>query len=433
MSKEKEIKWLYTQLPDLVRKKVLTEESAGKLQEYFGPVNVKDNNLAFIITSVLGSLLIGAGIILMFATNWEALSRSNRTIISFLPLISGQILYAYTFFSKSESIAWKESTSAFLMLMLASTIALISQTYNLGGTLKDFILAWMLLSIPLMYLMQSSLVCMFYLLGITYWTTEAYFNDQIVWYWALLAAAIPHIVLNMRSDRPSIRSNILGWTFALTLVVATGSIAGDFGGKNMVVGIGLILVLLYLLGKILFKHGQTIWSRPFQTVALFLIAFYSLSLSYEWHLRYFYEVNDSTYYVNGILAVLVSAAILILLAYNIQKKNGINYFVVAFPFLVLLGIVLFENGNVSIPVILFNIYSLAFGIFYLWYGLKSEQIAFVNAGMFFISVLLLERFFDQDIGFLVKGIIFILIGIGFLAVNLVLMRKRKIRHAEQIN
>lgn len=429
MRHEKEIRWLYGQLPELIEKKILSEESASMLKAHYGPEPSRNMNLPLVITSVLGSLLIGAGIILLFATNWEQLSRTHRTILSFAPLFIAQLLYGYTFFRKNSSAAWIESSSVFLMLMLACTIALISQTYNLGGTLKEFVLSWMMLSIPLMYLMRSSLVCMFYLIGISYWSTMAYSSDIAVWYWALLAAAVPHMILNIDPERPGIRTNILGWTIALTLVVSTGSVTGDFGGKTMVLAIALVLVLLYLIGKILFRHGQTIWSRPFQTVTIFIISFYSLTLCYTWHLRYFRHPDENTFLANQLLAVLAILAIAVLLVYNIRRNYGINYFVVAFPILLMTGIFLYHDDQETLPVILFNIYTLSFGIFYIWWGLKSEQISFVNAGMIFVSVLLLERFFDKDISFVIKGVIFILIGIGFLTVNIVLIRKLRLKHA----
>ncbi|MFL5729999.1 MAG: DUF2157 domain-containing protein [Cytophagaceae bacterium] len=429
MSREKEIKWLYHELPVLVEKGIIPEESASRLKEYYGPEPAKPHsNLVFVITSVLGALLIGAGIILLFGYNWENLSRTSRTVLSFLPLIVAQLIYGYAFFKKNESVAWIESSSAFLMLMLASTIALIGQTYNTNGTLKDFTFTWMLLSIPLMYILRSSLVCMLYLLGIASWVTMVYSSDIAVWYWAFLAAAIPHIALSIRPERTGIRSNILGWTFGLTSVVGMASVVGDFGGRYMVFGITLLLVLLYLLGKILFRNGQGIWSRPFQTITLFIISFYSLSLCYTWHLREYHKVNQSTIVVNAIIALLMFLGILFLVVYHIKKKTGINYFVLAFPVLLALGTLFYSENETSAPVILFNIYSLAFGIFYIWWGLKSEQISFVNAGMFFVSVLLLERFFDKDISFIIKGSIFIIIGIGFLTVNVVLMRKLKSVH-----
>ena len=110
--------------------------------------------------------------------------------------------YGYAFFKKKDHTAWVESTSAFLMLMLASCIALISQTYNLSGSIEGFLLLWMLLSLPLLYMLNSSLVAIFYLMGIASWATNTS-GSYVVFYWLLLLGAVPHLYRNMAKGNQS--------------------------------------------------------------------------------------------------------------------------------------------------------------------------------------------------------------------------------------
>ena len=55
----------------------------------------------------------------------------------------------------------------------------------------------------------------------------------------------------------------------------------------------------------------------------------------------------------------------------------------------------------------------------------ETRIGTVNAGMIILGALIVARFFDVDMGFVVRGIAFILLGIGFLATNLILMKRAK--------
>ncbi len=88
MRNQKAIKWLYQQIPSLVEKGVLQADTAEKLKLHFGEIDEKPNyNIAFLLAGTLGAVLIGGGIILIFAYNWENLSITWRTIFSFLPLI----------------------------------------------------------------------------------------------------------------------------------------------------------------------------------------------------------------------------------------------------------------------------------------------------------------------------------------------------------
>lgn len=102
MSSKKEIRWLYDELPELISKGIISEETSDQLKEHYGPIEPQTN------------LSIG-----------------------FFPLIVAQIIYGYAFFKKRDVIAWAESSVSFLMLMLLCTLALISQIYNLGGELRD--------------------------------------------------------------------------------------------------------------------------------------------------------------------------------------------------------------------------------------------------------------------------------------------------------
>jgi len=54
-------------------------------------------------------------------------------------------------------------------------------------------------------------------------------------------------------------------------------------------------------------------------------------------------------------------------------------------------------------------------------GYRNTQV--VNAGMLMLAILIIARFFDSDIDFIMKGLVFIAIGIGFLVTNILLARR----------
>ena len=49
----------------------------------------------------------------------------------------------------------------------------------------------------------------------------------------------------------------------------------------------------------------------------------------------------------------------------------------------------------------------------------------VNFGLAIIAALAIARFFDSDLSFVVRAIGFIVIGLGFLATNFILFKKRR--------
>src|SRR5574341_805611 len=224
MKNSKHIQWLYRELPALMNDGVITAETADKLHAYYG--DIKDGSksrIALIIFGVLGALLVGSGIILLLAHNWDGLSRATRTVLSFAPLLIGQLMAGWTLVGKNESVAWREGTATFLMIAIGASISLIGQTYHLSGDTGKFLLAWMLLSVPLAYLLRATAPAILYLWGITAWAgVRQYEAGHALFFWPLAALVIPHFWQAAKENRYGIRAIILGWGISLSLCVATG-------------------------------------------------------------------------------------------------------------------------------------------------------------------------------------------------------------------
>ncbi len=75
--------------------------------------------------------------------------------------------------------------------------------------------------------------------------------------------------------------------------------------------------------------------------------------------------------------------------------------------------------------LLFDGYTLALGVFTLIRGLRAYRIGEANLGLLIVSALAISRFFfDSDLGFTTRGFGFILVGLGFLAGNILMFRRK---------
>ena len=101
-------------IPDLIKADVITQDTADKIRNYYENKSGSSTNRLFIVFGILGSILVGLGIILIIAHNWDELSKEIKTFFAFLPLLAGQILCGFVLIKKQDSIAWRESGSAFL-------------------------------------------------------------------------------------------------------------------------------------------------------------------------------------------------------------------------------------------------------------------------------------------------------------------------------
>jgi hypothetical protein len=86
----------------------------------------------------------------------------------------------------------------------------------------------------------------------------------------------------------------------------------------------------------------------------------------------------------------------------------------------------FLTGLVSsFAVVLINIIVFAIGILTIREGVKQGHLGILNYGLFIITALIICRFFDTDLSFVFRGILFMSVGIGFFALNYYMLKTRK--------
>lgn len=438
---KKGVSWLYSQIPDLVSKNIITEETGQNLTKYYGPVEPEDRMQTILtIFGVLGATFVGLGIISMIAYNWSDLPKVVKTILSFAPLLIGQAICLFVILKKYDSVAWKEASSVFLMTTIGASISLVSQTYHISGDFGNFILTWLLLGLPLVYIMQSRLISIFYLVGLTIWSG---FNSiNTILFWPLAALIVPAYYKSIKEDAYSNSSLFLSWTIAICCSINVLINIETIRSGAWVFVLSSYFTILYLIGSLFFTEKHPFFMKPFQIVGLFGIIILSFIFTYEfsWENNYyddlvrandvdinaFWRKENYTYLLQYLLPIIATG----LTALAIKKKHKYDILLAAITFLSLLCYFL-PVGTLEIDIYqlismgIFNIYVLVLGITAISQGTKENDIGRVNIGMLIVSLLIFLRFFDIDVSFLVRGFVFIVIGISFFAVNFMLAKKMK--------
>ena len=196
-------------LHELVEEQVITNDVASNIEDYYRSKQDHSPNRLFTVFGVLGSLLVGLGIILILAHNWDNFSKSIKTGFAFLPLVIGQLFVGYSILKK-KSETWKEASGTFLFFAVGACIALISQIYNIPGNLSEYLLTWVILCLPLVYLLKSNALALLHIVFVTYYACVFgyYSGNKEPWlYLILLALAVP-FYLRLVKDRPKSQYNI---------------------------------------------------------------------------------------------------------------------------------------------------------------------------------------------------------------------------------
>ncbi len=438
------IRWLYSQLETLTRQRVIDSGTAERLRAHYGPVEENRKMAATMIFTAIGFALVGLGIILIIAFNWAGLPRLPKMLLSLLPLLSGIALSLFALKLKRESFAWREGVGAFWFLSIGATISLISQTYNIHGELQGFLLIWIVLGLPVIYVMLSSFAYFLVMAWVLWWASLAQLDGGYATaFWLLMAAALPFLVMKFREDRYSggvIRNSLLT---AITFSVGVGvSLEKCLPGLWIVIYMALFAVMYLSSGK-LYSERESVLRRPFQWYSVSAITVLSLVLTLEWPWEEigwrYYRTGGKFFALAGVadyllLGALLAASAALLVDALRRRKYWLIDFGLA-PFLALACyLIMTIAGNTYESVALIsvqismNLYCLYLGIRAIVAGLELREMTVVNGGMLTLGVLVIMRFFDLDFGLLERGITFILVGAAILAANILLNKKTGVKN-----
>ncbi len=418
-------------LATLVDAGVIDQATADRIAQYYIDKAGPPQNKMVIVFGIFGALLVGLGTTLILAHNWDELSRSIKTIIAFIPLLAGQILCAYSLMRKSGSTVWREASSTFLVLAIGICLSLISQIYNIPGKVSSFMLTWVLLALPVIYVMRSSTASMLYLAGITFYACEVGYWTRPVSesyaYWGLLLLALPHYYMLYRQRQSSNFFVFHNWFIPLSVITVLGTVATEIV-ELMFVAYMSLFGLLYLLGLTPVLGDQKIRNNGYLALGSLGTVGLLLGLSFDgfWqHLRtYEFPIQNWILTPEAIAATILTLAALGLLIF--QKVRQGRWMMRPVETAFLLFVIIFFIGTVSAWVtVLINILVLGIGILTIREGARQNHFGILNYGLLIVSALIMCRFFDTEISFIVRGLLFVAVGIGFFVANYQMAKRKK--------
>lgn len=414
---------LETQLAELLEANVITSDIAQKITAFYHTKEEAKPNRLFAIFGVLGALLSGLGIILIIAHNWDDMSRSIKTILAFLPLAIGQIACAYSLIKK-KSAAWVESSATFLILAVGATISLVSQIYNIPGNLSDFLLVWIAITAPLMYLLRSNIALIIHLVLATWYACYlgySYKGNTPWWYLLQFAWVIPFYINLLKKQPESNIAGVLNWLVPLSLLIVLGTFTnGDTLVLMMYLG---FFGILYNLGQIPFFKNQKLRRNGYTIIGSLGSIFLLTILTFEWFWKD--AVIESYNAIDVSITLILFLAATAVLAYLHFKKQIQSFNLFQYAFLII-GILYLTRslGHVH-GIILTNILVAALGLFAVRIGINKNSYGILNYGLLIITALIICRFFDTNLDFVFRGILFISVGAGFFFANYLLLKKQR--------
>lgn len=418
-------------IPELLKAGIITPEAADGIRQYYKSKEGSSSNRLFLAFGILGAILVGLGIILIIAHNWDELSRTTKTSFAFLSLIASQVISVYVLLRKSTNPVWIESTTTFLFFAVGACISLISQIYHIPGNLSSFLLVWMLLILPLIYVMKSSVAALLYIVGITYYAIEAgyfaYLNSESYMYWGLLFAVLPQYYLLFKNQPKSNFLVVENWLIPLSITIVLGTIASGMGSLMFVAYFSLF-GLFHIIGNNSFFEEKGLRNNPYKVIGTLGTLVLLFMSSFE---GFWMDLRSDFYGVENLLtAIELWASIIITIIatvylYKQQKDKPLRELPILSPIFLIFIPIFIIGYFTTISVVLINLIILVVSIMKIMEGAKREHLGILNFGLSIITIWIIIRFLNSDLSFVIRGLILMAIGIGFFTANYLMLKKRK--------
>lgn len=187
------LSWLEKEAETWVEKGIITREQADRITALYSR---DGRNRLVAALLILGAALLGAGVILFFASNWQYIHKWAKVAIVFCALLS---------FHLSSHLAEKSrprlgAALALLgCLMYGSGIWLVAQIFHISSHFPNGILLWLIGTLPAAFLLRQRIILALSALLLGGWVAaEHTYSPLILGSGAVLYAAVFHLTYALR-------------------------------------------------------------------------------------------------------------------------------------------------------------------------------------------------------------------------------------------
>jgi len=215
------------------------------------------------------------------------------------------------------------------------------------------------------------------------------------------------------------------WFIAAALLICFPSISTQ-NNSLLVIGFASVLAVFYFIGKQNFffqlnQNRNAYWfiGKVGTLIMLFILSFKAPWIELQ---RQLTEYN----YVELVIYILLFLFAGFLLFKQFQKTEILKINPIGFGFVLITALYfLSTRTEAGFLVTITNLFLLLFGVYEVRNGAETNSLYKLNFGLICIAILIICRFFDTEMSFVIRGLLFIGIGLGFFLLNYYLLKKRK--------
>jgi len=410
---------LRTEIVRWVRQGLISEEQQRAILALYPAQSTTGRERAVLIFSLLGSLLVGAGIILYFAANWPRIPAAAK-VLSILVATLASYGAGYHFQYRRADMPLLGQALLFLgSLLYGAGIWLLAQIFHLD---RDFPLgflawgagilplAWLTASRPLLYLVTGLL---------TVWTvtTQEVFE---AYNWLFPALALSAVLPLARRTQTRLAESglLLGLFLWYMLNVSRVEVEPYVMAGPLLVG---RLVLLY--GAVLFLVGLARLGDTKTYLGtgglLGLFGLYLLTFRFYQEAPTLFQLDPYT--LGGVTVMLACAAV----AGWYHWRRGETLLLVPSAFVPVMAVLLPDMLAEAPRLVIFNLLLFGGTIGLVIVGIRQRLELLINLGLGAFLIHLVTRYFDLFFSAMNRSLFFILGGLLLLIGGWYLERNRR--------
>ncbi len=419
--------WLAQQLPEWVDDKLLSPEQAEKLRDRHPATD--SSGIGRLLVTGAGAIMIGLGVILLFAYNWAEMSKLMKLAAIFSALSAAHL----TGLLKRDQQVLSEGFFAVGTMLMGSAIFLVGQIYHLDSHYPNAFLLWSVGALALAWALPSLTQAFMTIILIVCWHLMEVLDFQLTNYSAFLLILIAIFPLVWRLNSP-----LLARFASAALFLTLGLSIGIVNDEMIAITLLLIASGMIFLAEIIKQQSdlpQKGIADEITKPAALLLVIMMISFTFDDLLRelFLFKLNEP----------MDSATLWGTLAFSqlsfcwLASKRKLNLFVILTELSIILTVfpsLLLQLELLSLPTwkalitlssISFNLILLATSIWMMFEGAKEGDRQRMLRGCFLFTILAISRYTDLFDSLIARASVFLIVGIALFAIGNLYQRNKQ--------
>jgi len=422
------ITWLKKETETWVGKGIVTVDQAGRIMELY-PEDNRNRLISALL--VLGAILLGAGIILFFASNWEYIPKWVRV---------GIIIAAMASFYLSSCLAaggYPKVSAALLLLgcvAFGSGIWLIAQIFHINSHFPNGILFWLLGVLPVAFFLKEHLPLVLSALLLGAWVSvEQDLSPFVILAAVFLFAAVFYLDYQIRSPF-ALAVSLIGAVIFINkeIYLIYEQYLNHNGGYSSDNLLSIIPVVTLLSGQLIVVMAGLAANNKRNFVSIYSVlgivmsglSIYSMSFA-EFSRIYVKYFRDGTVWPLVVLCAITIGAGLYLIKSQGGLKAGMKDNI---PWLVtvaaVLMVLLASPGRFYLAIML-NLVMFVWALAVIVSGYRTQNTVCFTLGILAFTVFTITEYFNLFWKMLPKSLFFMVGGVVLMVGGALLERQRR--------